>query len=238
MRIALTLDRDMDWKENDYLSSLVRAGFQREDIELLHPGAALDGPFDGVVLGGGCDVEPSRYGEAPRPDARLELDPERDATDFELFAQAWPRGTPILGVCRGLQVINVALGGTLVQDIPTEQPSQVVHQHPDAEEEQKSRRDHTVVIQPGTRLSAIARVAEVAVNSRHHQAIGRPGRGLRIAAKAPDGLVEAVESETEPWLLAVQWHPENLAADPVSQRLFSEFARVVKARGKNSGISR
>src|SRR5262249_34466774 len=113
MRIALTLDRDVDPENNDYFSSLLRAGFRREEIEFVPPGAAPTGRFDGVLLGGGCDVEPSRYGESARSEANLELDLERDATDFALFAEAWPRGTPVLGVCRGLQVINVALGGTL-----------------------------------------------------------------------------------------------------------------------------
>ena len=227
MRIALTLDRDADQEENDYISSLLRAGFRRDEIHVLTPGEAPDGPFDGVVLGGGCDVGPSLYGEKPRPDAELELDPERDATDFALFADAWPRGTPILGVCRGLQVINVALGGTLVQDIPSERPSAVGHQ---TVGEDKTSLEHSVSIAPGTRLSEIARTAEVDVNSRHHQAIGRTGRGLRVGATSPDGLVEAVETEGPSWMVAVQWHPENLAADPVSSRLFSAFARAVKER--------
>ena len=227
MRIALTLDREADQEENDYISSLLRAGFRRDEIHVLAPGAAPDGPFDGVVLGGGCDVEPSLYGERPRPDAELELDPERDATDFALFADAWPRGTPILGVCRGLQVINVALGGTLVQDIPIERPSPVVHQ---TVGEDKTSLEHKVSIAPGTRLSEIARTTEVDVNSRHHQAIGRTGRGLRVGATSPDGLVEAVETEGPSWMVAVQWHPENLAVDPVSSGLFSAFARAVKER--------
>jgi len=234
MRIALTLDRDVDPKNNDYFSSLLRAGFRPEEIEFLPPGTAPEGPFDGVLLGGGCDVEPSRYGETSRPEANLELDPERDATDFALFAEAWPRGTPVLGVCRGLQVINVALGGTLVQDIPTERPSSVSHDRTPSE---KTRREHAVSIEPGTLLATIAGSDEVDVNSRHHQAVGKPGRGLRVSAKAPDGLVEAVESEGERWLLAVQWHPENLASDPVSARLFAEFARAVRSSQRNSGIS-
>jgi putative glutamine amidotransferase len=233
MRIALTLDSDADHQENDYISSLIRAGFRREEIEVLPPGTPPEGDFDGLVLGGGCDVEPSLYGESGRAEARLELDPKRDATDFALLARALPKGTPILGVCRGLQVINVALGGTLVQDIPSERPSPVVHEQAD---DDKTRLDHTVAIAPDTRLASIAGAAEVAVNSRHHQAIARPGRGLRVSATAPDGVVEAVESQGAGWLLAVQWHPENLSGDPVSQKLFSEFADAVRRRRTNSGI--
>ena len=138
------------------------------------------------------------------------------------------------GICRGLQVINVARGGTLVQDIPSERPSSLTHQKPPR---QKTRLDHDVEVRPGTRLARIAGRPEIAVNSRHHQAIGEPAPGLRLSANAPDGLIEGIESaESEGWLVAVQWHPENLAGDPVSRNLFGEFARAVK-QGRREGIS-
>ncbi len=228
MRIALTLDRDASRAEtNDYVRALVTAGFEKEEIAVLGPGAPARGPFDGVVLGGGCDVDPARYGRATRAAAGVEVDPERDATDFALFEQAWLDKAPVLAICRGLQVVNVALGGTLVQDLPSERPSPITHRRP---EKEKARRDHLVRITPGTRLHAITGTAEIAVNSRHHQAIEELARELRISATAPDGVVEAVEAEPERWLLAVQWHPENLAGDSASERLFREFARVVRER--------
>jgi putative glutamine amidotransferase len=228
MRIALTLDRDADLSEtNDYVRSLVEAGVPREAIAVVTPLEPAAGRFDALVLGGGGDVDPARYGRAALANGTVDVDPERDALDFRLFEEARRRGAPVLGICRGLQVINVALGGTLVQDIPSERPSPVLHQR---EKEEKARRDHRVRIAPGTRLSAIAGAAEAAVNSRHHQAIERVAPGLAVSAVAPDGVAEAVEAADDTWLLAVQWHPENLAGDPVSERLFAEFLRTARKR--------
>src|SRR5260370_22891975 len=235
VRVLLTVDRDANkGEENDYVGSLIEAGFERGEIEIAEPGTGRDGRFDGMVLGGGCDVDPRRYGEATRADVGVELDEGRDTTDFALFQKASDTGVPILGICRGLQVINVARGGTLVQDIPSEGPSSLAHQKPPR---QKTRLDHDVEVRPGTRLARIAGRPEIAVNSRHHQAVGEPALGLRISASAPDGLIEGIESaESEGWLVAVQWHPENLAGDPVSRNLFGEFARAVKL-GRREGIS-
>jgi len=227
VRIALTLGHDASKNEkNDYIRALVNAGFRREEIVVLPPGAKPEGSFDGVVLGGGMDVEPARYGRAKLPERNLELDPDRDETDFAAFETARRESLPTLGICRGLQVINVAMGGTLVQDIPTERPSGVVHLVPKKGNEQ---RDHPVRVTPGTRIASIAEAPEIQVNSRHHQAIERLAPGLKVSAVAPDGLVEAVESDG-PWLVAVQWHPENLLDDPASRRLFAEFARAVRGR--------
>jgi putative glutamine amidotransferase len=236
MNIALTLDRDAAKREeSDYLRSLLGAGFSRAEIDLVEPGAPPPEVIDGIVLGGGCDVDPQRYGEIGRSDANLDLDRDRDSTDFALFEKAWREGTPVLGICRGLQVVNVALGGTLVQDIPSERPSEVIHQRPPR---QKTRLDHEVRIAPGTRLASIAKPPTLAVNSRHHQAILAAAPGLKVSATAPDGVIEAVEWDRDGrWLLAVQWHPENLAGDSVSRALFAEFARAVRERAAE-GISR
>ncbi|HEY6148084.1 MAG TPA: gamma-glutamyl-gamma-aminobutyrate hydrolase family protein, partial [Thermoanaerobaculia bacterium] len=221
-------DRDASRSEtNDYVRALVAAGFSRDEIVSLPPGSVPAGDFDGVVLGGGCDVHPKRYGQEPREDAHLDLDPERDETDFAVVEKAWAEDVPVLAICRGLQVVNVALGGTLVQDIPSQRPSPLVHERSKSE---KTRRDHPVRIVPGTRLAQVVDAPEIFVNSRHHQAIERPGRRLVVSAKAPDGMIEAVEADDSRWLVAVQWHPENLAGDAPSERLFEEFARAVKER--------
>jgi putative glutamine amidotransferase len=231
MRIALTLDRDANRSEsNDYLRSLRAAGAARSEIEIVSRLEASDGDFDALLLGGGVDVDPARYGKALLENGNVEVDAERDRIDFELFERARQRGVPVLGICRGLQVVNVALGGTLVQDIPSERPSEVVHQRTAGE---KTRRDHHVAIAPGTRLAALAGAPEIAVNSRHHQAIDAVAPGLAVSGTAPDGVPEAVEAPGESWLVAVQWHPENLAGDPVSERLFAEFVRAARGRASS-----
>lgn len=228
MRIALTLDRDADLSEsNDYLRSLIVAGVARSSIDVITPVSPPWRPFDALVLGGGIDVDPVRYGRTVLAGGGVEVDAQRDDIDFGLLAEALRSGAPVLGICRGLQVVNVALGGTLVQDIPSQQPSPVVHQR---SRDEKTRRDHRVAIAPGTRLASIAGVADVAVNSRHHQAIERVASGLLVSATAPDGVPEAVETPGDGWLMAVQWHPENLAGDWVSEGLFAAFVRVASAR--------
>jgi putative glutamine amidotransferase len=230
-KVVLTLDRDAGKREeNDYLRSLLASGFAREEIELLEPGSPPPLDFDGVVLGGGCDVDPRRYGRSPRPEAGLELDADRDKTDFALFDRSWRARVPVLAICRGLQVVNVALGGTLFQDIGLQRPASLVHQRPPR---QTRRLDHEVEIAAGTRLASIAQRTTVPVNSRHHQAIEDLAPGLAVSAVAPDGLIEAVEADR--WLMAVQWHPENLD-DPVSRGLFDDFARIVRERSA-PGIS-
>jgi putative glutamine amidotransferase len=233
MRIALTLDRDADLSEsNDYLRSLAEAGVPRDAIEVVTPVSPASRPFDALLLGGGGDVDPARYGRTPLGNGTLEIDPERDRIDFELFEEARRTGAPVLGICRGLQVVNVALGGTLVQDIPAERPSEVVHAR---SQEEKTRLDHTVSVAPRTRFAALAAAPEVRVNSRHHQAIETLAPGLSISGTSPDGLPEAVESAKGGWVLAVQWHPENLVGDPVSRRLFSDFVRAARERSARTG---
>ena len=228
MRIALTLDRDEAPAEtSDYLRALMAAGFSREQIVVLAPGQVPTDAFDGVVLGGGVDVDPARYGQALRPEANVEVDPERDATDLAVFERAWRERAPILGICRGLQVVNVALGGTLVQDLPSQRPSALPHQ---GGPKDRTRRDHAVRIAAGTKLASIAGAGPIGVNSRHHQAVDGLAPDLTASARAADGTVEGIEAAGQRWCVAVQWHPENLADDPPSRRLFEAFARAVAER--------
>ena len=226
MRIAVTLDGDVPSDANDYVRSLVDAGARRDEIVVLRPGDRAEGVFDGVVIGGGEDIDPERYGRRILADGNVRVDYGRDSIDFPVFEEAWREGVPVLGICRGLQVVNVARGGTLVQDLPLERPSDVSHRRPKAE----NRRDHPVRVDPDTRLGKIAQAREIDVNSRHHQAIEQPADGLLVSATAPDGVIEAVEAQDGRWLLAVQWHPENLRDDEVSRRLFREFVEAVRGR--------
>jgi putative glutamine amidotransferase len=224
LRIALTLDSDVPAEENDYVRALTDAGVTRDELVVMRPGDPIEGEFDGVVIGGGDDVDPVRYGRNILEGANVEIDHGRDAVDFPVFAAAWRSHVPVLGICRGLQVVNVARGGTLVQDLPLERPSEVVHRLPKKE----NRRDHLVTVEPGTRLHRIAGASEIDVNSRHHQAIERAADGFVVAATAPDGVIEAIEAKDGRWLVAVQWHPENLTDDAVSRRLFREFVAEVR----------
>ena len=170
--------------------------------------SALDGA-DALLLTGGEDLDPSWYG-APASPALGEVDRDRDLFELALFAAARQRGMPILGICRGLQLINVALGGTLWQHLPDERPSSIRHDRSDA----RHRRTHAVSIEADSRAAAVLGRTTMEVNSFHHQAIRDVAPPLRPTAWAEDGLVEAVEGASgESWLLAVQWHPEEMLGD-------------------------
>jgi putative glutamine amidotransferase len=169
---------------------------------------ALDG-CEGLVLTGGEDIDPSYYGA--EPSAGLgSVDAERDRFELALFAAARSAGLPILGICRGIQLINVALGGTLYQDLPSERPGPVDH-NPDAA---RNARTHHVCLAPGSRAAHALGVDRLVPNSFHHQAIRDLAPPLVASGWSDDGLIEAVESGGDDgWLLAVQWHPEEMHAD-------------------------
>jgi putative glutamine amidotransferase len=197
------------WPKEDYLAALERAGAR---IRELNPGAdrlpdALDA-CDGLVLTGGPDVDPVEYGERDRHPT-VELAPERDAYEIQLARQALARDMPLFAICRGAQVLNVAAGGTLVQDIPSQRPTQLAHSQPE-------RRDafaHDVTVAPNTCLSMLLagrmEHGHFAVNSRHHQSVKDPAPGFVVSAEAPDGVVEAIEKPAASFCVGVQWHPEN-----------------------------
>jgi putative glutamine amidotransferase len=189
---------------------------------------ALDG-LDGLLLTGGEDIDPAWYGAAPSP----YLDPpsrERDLFELALFAVARQRGVPVLGVCRGIQLINVALGGDLYQDLPSERPGLVEHRP----EGPRDLRSHKIRLTPGSRVAAALGVLEVTVNSSHHQAIRQLASGLIATGWSDDGLVEAVESAPgSPWVLAVQWHPEEMHAEiqAPERGLFTALVEAADAAG-------
>ena len=180
-----------------------------------HAAAALTG-VRGLVLTGGEDVAPERYGAAPHP--RLgAIDPSRDAAEVALIGAARERRLPILAICRGIQILNVALGGTLYQDLESERPGPVPHSDETAH--------HEVRVAAGSLLERTLGVRSTTVNSRHHQAIRDLAPTLKAVAWAEDGVIEAAEpdSERDPWIVAVQWHPEDLT----ERALFEGFARAV-----------
>lgn len=221
----------------NYTRSLESAGLIPVVVPpLADPGlaAAIVARCAGLLLTGGEDVDPTRYG-ADRHPATQAPQVERDATEIALLNAARGAGVPVLGICRGIQLINAAFGGTLVQDLPTERPSAVDHD-PNAP---MGTRTHRVTVQVGTRLAAaIGGDAEIQVNSYHHQAVDRVAPGLVVNARADDGVIEGVEADDASWwCLAVQWHPEDLTTDVLAwdRGLFRAFREAVDrfARGVN-----
>jgi len=176
---------------------------------------------DGVLLPGGADIDPASYGEVRGPHCGR-TDAERDRSEVMLTRWALAEGKPLLGICRGVQIINIAAGGTLYQDIAAERAGATKHDYfPRGNRNPRSQLVHDVSITPGTRLAAILDEPRARVNSMHHQGIKTLGAGLVAAAIATDGVVEGVEKAGDDVLLGVQWHPEDLThSEQHMQRLF------------------
>jgi putative glutamine amidotransferase len=211
---------------DDYVRSLERAGAIPVVIAPVAAEAGeLLGRLDGIVLSGGGDIDPALYGRAPHPKlGRVER--RRDDFELALARAALARDLPLLAICRGLQVLNVATGGTLLQDIPSELEGASGHDVPG----QRWRRSHDVFLQPHSCLRTILGRDTVAVNSFHHQAVDTLGSGLEVSGRCPaDGVVEAVEDRTRRFALGVQWHPESFCGRRDSfQSLFDAHARACR----------
>jgi putative glutamine amidotransferase len=206
-----------------------------------HLDDALD-VCDGILLGGGRDIDPSRYGQEAGEHLGM-TDPRRDAFELELTERALDRGLPILGMCRGIQILNVALGGTLVQDLAlrpewAEHPSdrgwklwkEVERASIEGEKAVPPHPRHPISIEPGSRLQKALGVHQVEVDSFHHQAIDRVASDLKVVARAPDGVVEAVELDGDAYVLAVQWELQEEWR--VDKRFLAPFTHFVAAAGQ------
>jgi putative glutamine amidotransferase len=185
---------------------------------------------DGVLLPGGGDVDPARYGAEPHPKTGY-VDSVRDDLEFTVARWAVEDDRPLFCICRGHQVLNVALGGTLTQDISSQLQTEEVHWF----NQPRTKRTHDVHIEADSRLAQILDTTMVDVNSIHHQAIDQVAESLRVIAKSPDGIVEGVEIPEHRFALSVQWHPEELTDDPMMLRLFQSF--VSAACGNGAGES-
>lgn len=212
----------------DYVISIERAGGQ---VRLL-PAGGFDeslmevfSSLDGLLLSGGGDMDPIRFNGLPHPTVEG-VDLERDGMELKLVDMAVFYGLPIFGICRGIQVMNVALGGTLYTDLPDQLGTTIAHSTEN--ELPKDTINHTVQVLPETWLSAVTRQNDLPVNSRHHQGLLTLAGNLQVMAVAPDGLVEAVNLPDHPFGVGVQWHPENLLNDPYSIKLFSLFVQAAK----------
>jgi putative glutamine amidotransferase len=181
-----------------------------------------------LVLTGGDDLDPALYGAEKHPSVTL-MHPRRQAFDLLLTRRALARGVPILGICGGLQTLNVVLGGDLLQDIPTQHQCPLVHHSHDPQ----APAEHEVRVEPGSALGRVLGAERVLANSCHHQSIGRLGAGLRAVAFSPDGVIEAVELDDAPRgpVIAVQWHPERITARDPHGRLFRDI--VARARERS-----
>lgn len=187
----------------------------------------LSNRLDGIVLTGGGDVHPRFYKESPGGKLE-EIDEVRDEAEICLTRIAIEARIPLLGICRGMQVINVALGGTLHQDIASSVPKALRHDH---RHELATHLAHTVSLEPASRLSGMIAMSRIKVNSRHHQAIRRLAPDLRCSARSPDDLIEAVELPVPPFVFGVQWHPEGLLDRPESRALFRAWIDACRDRG-------
>lgn len=216
-----------------YPEAIRRAGALPVIIPPLDVGSIeplLDG-LCGLCLSGGPDLHPSNYGAQPHP-ALGPTEPHLDGFEIALVRAAEARELPVLAICRGLQVLNVARGGTLLQDLPTERPSGVQHR----QHQTGCTATHDVTLLAGSRLAECLGVQETRVNSFHHQAVDRLGSGLRVVGWANDGTIEAIEAIDRPFTMAVQWHAESMVDSPEQARLLAAFAQAAGA--SRSGAAR
>lgn len=215
--------RDRAFVYTTYIESLKRAGA----VPVLIPpqpenAADVIDNLDGILLAGGDDCDPAEYGEEQHSSCEL-MDPRRQENDVSLARLARERGVPTLGICLGVQVMNVAAGGTLIQDIDSAIETDIDHVS-----EPSDRHRHDVLVDAATKLGGILGARELNVNSSHHQAVGRVAEGLRVTAHAPDGIVEGLEDPSHPFYLGVQWHPEDMPGEPSATALLGAFVEAAR----------
>jgi putative glutamine amidotransferase len=210
----------------EYVRSIERAGGIPVVLPPLVP--EVVGPLllrlSGVCLSGGPDIDPTAYGSAPHPKLGP-TEPAVDRFELEVARLAWQLGMPLLAICRGAQALNVSRGGTLVQHLPGMTDDELQHRQASP----AGNATHQVAVQEGTLLEDLMGRATLNVNSFHHQAVERLGRGLRVAAVATDGVVEAVEAPSRPFVLGVQWHAECLSARAEHEALFQGLTESARA---------
>jgi len=224
-------------KYENYLRAIEQADGKPVEISLGLPSTelqALAETLDAIVLPGSpADVNPARYG-GPRHPESADDDADLERTDLALLEHAFAEAKPVLAICYGIQILNVYLGGNLIQDIPSELRTSIQHSpakdiHPGASE-RAAEPLHAIHFVPDSRVAKTFGSLDAEVNSSHHQSIREPGRNLRVVGRAPDGVVEAVEwTGDSNWVAGVQWHPERMTGDALAQTLFREL--IAAARG-------
>ena len=200
---------------------LLPAGIHADEV------SALRRSLNGVLLSGGADLDPHLFGASPNPRV-FGVDADRDGLELALIREACRSHWPVLGICRGIQAMNVALGGSLYTHIPDQLPGALAHS---MDGQPRSTIAHPVRLAAGSKLAQLLKAGEIGVNSYHHQGIWRMAETLTPVAWSPDDLVEAVELAEHPFFIGVQWHPESMLDDPSSERLFTAFIEA-SANGK------
>ncbi|HWW84776.1 MAG TPA: gamma-glutamyl-gamma-aminobutyrate hydrolase family protein [Vicinamibacterales bacterium] len=222
-------------KLEDYRQAILHVGGESRILEpAMTPDQALEG-IAGLLLTGGDDVAPARYGEPPHSTV-VEADAPQEEFEIALVNQARAKQLPILAICRGIQVLNVACGGTLVQDIPSQLPGSLEHTLA-VPPNQSYSLAHEVWLEKDSLLSRLMRerlsdADTCEVNSRHHQAVKQVATGFRVSATAPDGVIEAIEDPSAPFCLGVQWHPENFWRTGEFRALFEGFLEAAHTFGE------
>jgi putative glutamine amidotransferase len=228
-------------KIENYLEAVARAGGEWVVLSLGDPEdleRQIQG-LDGFVLPGSpADVQPGEYGAVNRGNSEP-ADLPRERTDKAILSHAFQAHKPVLAICYGCQLLNVYLGGTLVQDVRTETSTQIAHRKKDLTPEPADDPRHGVSFTAGSRLARMAGASETQVNSSHHQSIAIPGRQLRITGQAGDGIVESVEWTGDAnWVIGVQWHPERMPGDALAEKLFEELVTAAKGVQRTSVVKR
>ena len=222
-------------KVQDYENAIRDAGGEPVLLSLQAAANLNDhlASLDGFVLPGSpADVEPKEYGASNQGKSESP-DLPRERTDRAILEHAFSEKKPVLAICYGCQLLNVYLGGTLIQDLRSETGTTTAHRKKDVWPIALSDPRHKVHFEPGSRLAEMAGESYAVVNSSHHQSVDQPGRQLRITGKASDGIVESVEwTGNENWVIGVQWHPERMTGDPLAQRIFSELVKAAKSATK------
>ena len=234
MRIVVTASRGYEALE--YLDALREAGADPIRVEAGDPVRRLLDEADGVMITGGADVDPASY-HAPGSEFVSETEPERDVMEIDVLRAARELALPTLCICRGIQIANVAFGGTLIADIPHALGERATIRHSAIGAGGRSERglvdEHVVAIEPGSALAEIVGATQLVTGARHHQAVERCAEDLRVVARTADGIVEAIEARFEsPFWLAVQWHPESTREldDGASRAIFRAFAQAASHR--------
>jgi len=219
-------------KIRNYMEAVQAAGGEPVLLSLAQPDALEEQllGLDGFVLPGSpADVDPAEYGAANHGNS-APADPPRERTDRAILDHAFAEKKPVLAICYGCQLLNVYLGGTLIQDLRSETGTNIAHRKKDLQVPPEDDPRHEARFVTGSRLHALANNTDAEVNSSHHQSIQKPGRNLRVTGKAEDGIVESVEWTGDAnWVVGVQWHPERMPGDTLARRLFEDFIAAARA---------